>query len=354
MSDYDTEDLAAQLASENSRENIKRRRTQRARRRRMAVLRGLVRLICTVFLLVFVGISGYYLIGWGVEAYRDIREMYEAYLVRQEENRGEVDVRFDGYTNVLVLGLDDAVNMDEAPEKRADAILLMSMENATGKVRILNIPRDTWVPMAQGKGETRLSHVYAVGGAPLMVRTINQMFDISIHQYVVIDMDTFEKIVDAVGGVDLYVERDMDYEDPEAGLSIHMRQGYRHLDGAEAEQYLRYRGDDLGDLGRTQRQQKFVKAFYTKLLRVDTLPKIPQLADILKQDVTTSAELFDSVHIGNVVRKLNAQPPRTIMLPGDFARDDDTVWIMDRAATDKIIRELFPSEETEGEQKKEE
>ena len=53
MSDYDTEDLAAQLASENSRENIKRRRTQRARRRRMAVLRGLVRLICTVFLLVF-------------------------------------------------------------------------------------------------------------------------------------------------------------------------------------------------------------------------------------------------------------------------------------------------------------
>ena len=60
------------------------------------------------------------------------------------------------------------------------------------------------------------------------------------------------------------------------------------------------------------------------------------------------------MHIGNVVRKLNAQPPRTIMLPGDFARDDDTVWIMDRAATDKIIRELFPSEETDGEQKKEE
>ena len=249
--------------------------------------------------------------------------------------------------NVLVLGLDDAVNVDEAPEKRADAILLVSMENATGKVRILNIPRDTWVPMAQEKGETRLSHVYAVGGAPLMVRTINQMFGISIHQYVVIDLDTFAKIIDAVGGIDIYVERDMDYDDPEAGLSIHMRQGYRHLDGVGAECYLRYRSDDLGDLGRTQRQQKFVKAFYAKLLRVDTLPKVPQIADILKQNVTTSAELFDSVHIGNVVRKLNAQPPRTIMLPGDFARDDDTVWIMDRKATDKVIHELFPPEEAE-------
>ena len=347
MSEYDTEELAAQLASENSRENIKRRRSQRARRRRIAILRGFFRLIYAVVFLVVVGISGYYLIGWGVEAYHDLRSMYEAYLVRQEENRGEVDVRFDGYTNVLVLGLDDAVNVDEAPEKRADAILLVSMENATGKVRILNIPRDTWVPMAQEKGETRLSHVYAVGGAPLMVRTINQMFGISIHQYVVIDLDTFAKIIDAVGGIDIYVERDMDYDDPEAGLSIHMRQGYRHLDGVGAECYLRYRSDDLGDLGRTQRQQKFVKAFYAKLLRVDTLPKVPQIADILKQNVTTSAELFDSVHIGNVVRKLNAQPPRTIMLPGDFARDDDTVWIMDRKATDKVIHELFPPEEAE-------
>ena len=347
MSEYDTEELAAQLASENSRENIKRRRSQRARRRRIAILRGFFRLIFAVVFLVVVGISGYYLIGWGVEAYHDLRSMYEAYLVRQEENRGEVDVRFDGYTNVLVLGLDDAVNVDEAPEKRADAILLVSMENATGKVRILNIPRDTWVPMAQEKGETRLSHVYAVGGAPLMVRTINQMFGISIHQYVVIDLDTFAKIIDAVGGIDIYVERDMDYDDLEAGLSIHMRQGYRHLDGVGAECYLRYRSDDLGDLGRTQRQQKFVKAFYAKLLRVDTLPKVPQIADILKQNVTTSAELFDSVHIGNVVRKLNAQPPRTIMLPGDFARDDDTVWIMDRKATDKVIHELFPPEEAE-------
>ena len=344
MSEYDAEELAAQLQSENSRENIKKRRSQRARRRRMALLKGIFRLICTIFLLAAIGIAGYYIVGWGVQAYRDVRDMYEAYLIRQEANRGEVDVRFDGYTNVLVLGLDDAVNMDNAEEQRADAILLISMENATGKVRILNIPRDTWVQMAQGKGETRLANVYAVGGAPLMVRTINQMFDISIHQYVVIDLATFGQIVDAVGGIDLYIERNMDYDDPEAGLSIHMRQGYRHLGGVGAEHYLRYRSDDLGDLGRTQRQQKFVKAFYAKLLRVDTLPKVPAIADILKQNVTTSAELFDSVHIGNVIRKLNIEPPRTIMLPGDFSRDDDTVWIMDRAATDKIIHELFPPE----------
>ena len=344
MSEYDAEELAAQLQSENSRENIKKRRSQRARRRRMAFLKGIFRLICTIFLLAAVGIGGYYVVGWGVQAYRDVRDMYEAYLIRQEANRGEVDVRFDGYTNVLVLGLDDAVNMDNAEEKRADAILLISMENTTGKVRILNIPRDTWVKMAQDKGEARLANVYAVGGAPLIVRTINQMFDISIHQYVVIDLATFGQIVDAVGGIDLYIERNMDYDDPEAGLSIHMKQGYRHLDGVGAEHYLRYRSDDLGDLGRTQRQQKFVKAFYAKLLRVDTLPKVPAIADILKHNVTTSAELFDSVHIGNVIRKLNIEPPRTIMLPGDFSRDDDTVWIMDRAATDEIIHELFPPE----------
>lgn len=346
MSEYNAEELAAQLQSENSRENIKKRRKERARKRRIAVLKSIVRLIFTVFLMAAICTGGYYVIGFGIQAYRDVRDMYEAYLIRQEANRGEIDVRFDGYTNVLVLGLDDAVNMDNDEEKRADAILLISMENATGKVRILNIPRDTWVEMPQNKGETRLSNVYAVGGAPLMVRAINQMFDISIHQYVVIDLATFGRIVDAVGGIDLYVEQNMDYDDPEAELSIHMRQGYRHLDGKGAEYYLRYRSDDLGDLGRTQRQQKFVKAFYAKLLRVDTLPKIPAIADIIKQNVTTSAELFDSVHIGNVIRKLSIEPPRTIMLPGDFSRNDDTVWIMDRAATDEIIHELFPPEET--------
>ena len=346
MSEYNAEELAAQLQSENSRENIKKRRKERTRKRRIAVLKSIVRLIFTVFLMAAICTGGYYVIGFGIQAYRDVRDMYEAYLIRQEANRGEIDVRFDGYTNVLVLGLDDAVNMDNDEEKRADAILLISMENATGKVRILNIPRDTWVEMPQNKGETRLSNVYAVGGAPLMVRTINQMFDISIHQYVVIDLATFGRIVDAVGGIDLYVEQNMDYDDPEAELSIHMRQGYRHLDGKGAEYYLRYRSDDLGDLGRTQRQQKFVKAFYAKLLRVDTLPKIPAIADIIKQNVTTSAELFDSVHIGNVIRKLSIEPPRTIMLPGDFSRNDDTVWIMDRAATDEIIHELFPPEET--------
>lgn len=346
MSEYNAEELAAQLQSENSRENIKKRRKERTRKRRIAVLKSIVRLIFTVFLMAAICTAGYYVIGFGIQAYRDVRDMYEAYLIRQEANRGEIDVRFDGYTNVLVLGLDDAVNMDNDEEKRADAILLISMENATGKVRILNIPRDTWVEMPQNKGETRLSNVYAVGGAPLMVRTINQMFDISIHQYVVIDLATFGRIVDAVGGIDLYVEQNMDYDDPEAELSIHMRQGYRHLDGKGAEYYLRYRSDDLGDLGRTQRQQKFVKAFYAKLLRVDTLPKIPAIADIIKQNVTTSAELFDSVHIGNVIRKLSIEPPRTIMLPGDFSRNDDTVWIMDRAATDEIIHELFPPEET--------
>lgn len=346
MSEYNAEELAAQLQSENSRENIKKRRKERARKRRIAVLKSIVRLIFIVFLMAAICTGGYYVIGFGIQAYRDVRDMYEAYLIRQEANRGEIDVRFDGYTNVLVLGLDDAVNMDNDEEKRADAILLISMENATGKVRILNIPRDTWVEMPQNKGETRLSNVYAVGGAPLMVRTINQMFDISIHQYVVIDLATFGRIVDAVGGIDLYVEQNMDYDDPEAELSIHMRQGYRHLDGKGAEYYLRYRSDDLGDLGRTQRQQKFVKAFYAKLLRVDTLPKIPAIADIIKQNVTTSAELFDSVHIGNVIRKLSIEPPRTIMLPGDFSRNDDTVWIMDRAATDEIIHELFPPEET--------
>jgi len=117
MSEYDAEELAAQLQSENSRENIQKRRSQRKRKRRIAFLRGIFRLICTVFFLAAISVAGYYLIGWGVQAYRDVRDMYEAYLIRQEENRGAVDVRFDGYTNVLVLGLDDSVKREKTKKE---------------------------------------------------------------------------------------------------------------------------------------------------------------------------------------------------------------------------------------------
>ena len=75
------------------------------------------------------------------------------------------------------------------------------------------------------------------------------------------------KAVDILGGVDLYVERNMNYDDPFANLSIHLTKGYQHLDGQKAGQYGRFRYDELGDIGGVQRQQRFLKALSDEMFR---------------------------------------------------------------------------------------
>ena len=168
---------------------------------------------------------------------------------------------------------------------------------------------------------------------------------VSVHQYIIVDMSTFAEIVDILGGIDLYVETDMDYDDPEGELSIHFKQGYQHLDGENTQKYLRYRGTELKDVGRAQRQQRFVKALYTKILQLETIPKLPAIADIFQKRITTSAEVFDSAHLANVLRKLASDTPQTVMLPGAPAADDDTMWLPDQTDIDEKMHELFPLSE---------
>lgn len=326
-----------------TRQNILRKRQARARRR----LKALVRLF---FLLVFFGavaagvlFAGYTLISWGSSIYHEYQAMYAGYTERQQERRGAVDPKFDGYTNILVMGLDDGADDSGTKEKRADTILVISLENETGKVRFINIPRDTWTSFPNQGVSTKLKNIYAAGGAPMMVRQVSKLLGVSIHQYIVLDMETFADLIDVLGGIDLYVEGNMEYEDPEAGLSINIRQGYQHLDGTQAQQYLRYRSSELGDIGRVQRQQKFVKALYQKLLQFETIPRLPAIAEIFKQRIDTSAEIFDSVHLANVLRSLSSDPPASIMLPGSAAQHDATVWVPDEAGIQKRMQEMFPA-----------
>lgn len=324
-----------------TRDNIIRKRKIRRKRRRIAVFRLLFLLVVFGLLVSAVVFVGYAVINWGRHIYYEYQEMYQGYTQRQETKRGTIDPKFDGYTNVLILGLDDGAAEGRTAGPNADTIMLMSMVNESGRVRIITIPPDTWVSVPGG-GEERLSALYPQGGAPLMVRSLSALLGISIHQYIAIDMKTFADLIDILGGVDAYVEEDMNYDDPESGLSIHLQKGYQHMDGNTAQKYLRYRGTGLGDVGRVQRQQKFIKALYQRVLQLDTVPKLPAIADIFQHRVTTSAEIFDSAHLANVLRRMNSDSPTTLMLPGDLAEGGGRIWIPNQNEIDLRMRELFP------------
>ena len=329
-----------------TRENIIRKRKIRRRRRRLAIFRLLFLLVVFGALVSAVVFVGYALFNWGSHIYYEYQAMYQEYNKRQEVKRGVIDPQFDGYTNVLILGLDDGAAADGTEGPHADTIMLMSMVNESGRVRFIMIPPDTWVT-APGGGESRVSALYPIGGAPLMVRAISGLLGISIHQYIAIDMRTFAELIDVLGGIDAYVEEDMNYDDPASGLSIHIPKGYQHMDGDTAQKYLRYRGTGLGDVGRVQRQQKFVKALYQRALQLDTVPKLPAIADIFQHRMTTSAEIFDSAHLANVLRHMNSDTPVTMMLPGEETDDGERIWIPNQNEIDLRIRELFPVHEIE-------
>ena len=297
--------------------------------------------IFTVLLLLAAG--GIYALVRGTEyLVQEYQTMYAGYTERRASWQGAVNPSFDGYTNVLVMGIDDGADPTNTEGAKADTILVLSMENSSGKVRCITIPSDTWVNPPGNAHFMRIRSVYTEGGAPLMVREVNQLLGIPIHQYVVLDLKGFSALIDALGGIDIYVESDMDYEDPEGGLNIHLKQGYQHLDGNQAQQYLRYRSPELGDVGREQRQQRFVKSLYQQVMRLETVPKLPLIAETMRKHVKTSAEVFDSAHLANVVRHLSSDQPQGVILPGSPALGDDTVWMPDQDAIRHAMQELFP------------
>jgi LCP family protein required for cell wall assembly len=220
--------------------------------------------------------------------------------------------------------------------------MLVSIDPTTKSTNILSIPRDTAVQIPTQKGTEKIAHAHFYGGPQLVMRTVSELLGVPIHYYVEADYKGFEQIVDILDGVDLYVEQNMNYDDPYANLAIHLRQGYQHLDGDKAGQYVRFRHDELGDIGRVQRQQKFVQAVAEKLLQPAAVLKIPSLAGAVKQNVRTDMTAVQMLRVANALKSLNRENVRTAMLPGNFGEKENvSYWIMDKEETKRLVQKMF-------------
>ena len=130
-------------------------------------------------------------------------------------------------------------------------------------------------------------------------QTVANLLQVPIHYYVLVDWRAFIDVIDLIGGVDLYVEKDMYYEDPYADLVIDIKHGYQHLDGKRAGEYVRFRKDELGDIGRVQRQQKFMKAAAAQIFNIDTVTKIPALFSTVDRHVETDMNTLTMIKAAN-------------------------------------------------------
>ncbi len=197
-------------------------------------------------------------------------------------------VREERLYNFLVLGTDRAAGL-------ADAIILASMDSTSGNVSLMQIPRDTYIEL-DGEGR-KINGLLPLIGVRGIADILERSLCINIDRTAVIDLDALSAIVDAVGGVEVYIPEDMKYDDPFQDLHIDLKQGTQLLNGEKAEQFVRFRsGYADGDLGRVDAQKDFLCALFKKVRDEFDLTMagqlLPKLLPMIDTDVTAEEALF--------------------------------------------------------------
>lgn len=202
--------------------------------------------------------------------------------------------------NILLMG-GDARTADQGEKPRSDSMMIASIDPVTKKATLFSILRDTYVDIP-GYGKDRLNAAYAYGGANLAVETISQFTGLEIQYYVYTDFQGFMALVDAIGGIDLDVEKDMDYEDAWDGhqFDIHLKKGYQHLDGSKALQYVRFRHDATSDFSRTERQRKFMIAVAQKMQNTTNILKLPKIISAVDPYIETNLSVRNMLKLGTL------------------------------------------------------
>ena len=235
--------------------------------------------------------------------------------------------------NIVVLGVDER----DDDVGRSDTLFVVMFDSKTKAASLLSVPRDTRVRI-EGHGWDKINHAYAYGGHKLTQKTVEELLGIKINNYVMVDFKGFEGLVDAIGGIDIDVEKDMYYHDTWDGFTVDLKKGRQHLDGKTAIQYVRFR-DEEGDIGRIRRQQHFLMAVYDKITSADMLLHIPGLAKQLTSMVKTDMPLSDMIDIGKALHSMVKEKGLSMaMVPGEPKYIDGvSYWLPD--ITD--LRELM-------------
>ena len=236
-------------------------------------------------------------------------------------------------TSFLIMGLDDTDVI-----VRADVVILGVFNRVTNKIDLVSIPRDTLVHLSPANlaymsevqrrvpTQTKFSDLFAHGGAnhgaSILRRHTEEMLGISIDYEVIVNLNAFRAIVDAVGPITMEIpERGFFYTDPDQDLVISIPGGIQHLDGAMAEGVVRYRPNSTGDLGRIDMQQQFMRALFTQTLQRDAIMQNAlELISTFIDYVNTDFGVTDAIRYLPFLPRLDASSLSMITLPGTDPR----------------------------------
>ena len=241
----------------------------------------------------------------------------------------------DNKVNILAVGYDSNVN----GPSRADTIILISLDVDNNEAGLIFLPRDTYVNSEKRKF-TKLNSSHVYGGIELTQETVEEMLNVNIDYYLETDFTGFEKIIDRLGGVNINVSKNLNYVDKAGGLYINIKKGQQNLNGEEALQYVRFR-DARGDIGRIERQQKFIDSVLEKALSPSIVTKIPGIIKEVNKAVNTNIPIKDITPFLNTAKEIDLSRIETKMLPGKAEYINGiSYWVPDLEASKIMVDNL--------------
>ena len=279
---------------------------------------------------------------------------------QEQQNFSVVDLWRKGFryqisrpVTILVMGIDEVpeAEAEAAPDSpdsifsgRSDTMLLIRVDPEDETLNVMSIPRDTQVEIPS-LGVTKVNHANAMGGPRMASDVVSaNLNDIEIDRYVRVSTDAFQELVDLLGGVEVFVPYDMEYTDQTQGLDIDLEQGRQLLNGSEAEQFARFRGDGYGDIGRVQRQQQLIQALRDRIATPSFLPRVPQAIELMQTYIDTNLSFEEILALVDFGLALDRDQFRMVMLPGRFSAPNEFIasyWLMNTDERDRVMADYF-------------
>jgi LCP family protein required for cell wall assembly len=196
--------------------------------------------------------------------------------------------------DVLVLGVDKSAGPEGAGSSRSDTMMLVRVTPATGNVKLLSVPRDLYVEIEPGMND-KINSAYAYGGVDQARSVMEGLTGITVDNYVIVDFQGFQEVINAIGGVKVDVGHDVFPE------KWHMGEGVQRLGGRKALFYARYRGTPRADLDRIDHQQKLLAALRRQAFRWNTVTKMPTILKTTNENVDTDLGIWQAVPLARAL-----------------------------------------------------
>ena len=252
--------------------------------------------------------------------------------------------------NILLMGVDARGNKkNEIP--RSDSMMVVSLNPVKKKIHVFSILRDTYTDIPE-HGKNRINTAVTHGPKTAM-RAVSDLLGIPIQFYVYTDFQGFIKLVDAVGGVDFHVEKDMTYESKADNheYDIHLKEGEQHMDGKTALQYVRFRHDALSDYSRTKRQRDFANAVVEKMKSTTSIMKLPSILEEVSPYIDTNLSVTDMWKLASVGYKskmeASEQIPPMKMLKETYVGRAAVLGITSSNDLREYVRTIIESDDTD-------